>query len=46
MFPLWDVAIAPVLTAVGAKRVVEIGALRGETTVLMLDARHPTPSST
>ena len=37
MFPLWDVAIAPVLHAAGARRVVEIGALRGETTVRMLD---------
>jgi cephalosporin hydroxylase len=36
MFPLWDVAIAPVLHAAGARRVVEIGALRGETTVRML----------
>jgi cephalosporin hydroxylase len=38
MFPLWDVAIAPVLHAAGARRVVEIGALRGETTVRMLDS--------
>ncbi len=37
MFPFWDLAIAPILDAVGAKRIVEIGALRGETTVLMLD---------
>jgi cephalosporin hydroxylase len=37
VFPFWDLVIAPVLDAVGAKRVVEIGALRGETTVLMLD---------
>jgi cephalosporin hydroxylase len=37
MFPLWDVAIAPVLQAAGAQRVVEVGALRGETTVRMLD---------
>jgi cephalosporin hydroxylase len=36
MFPLWDVAIAPVLRAAGARRVVEIGALRGETTEKML----------
>ena len=41
MFPLWDVAIAPVVTAVGASRVVEIGALRGETTVKMFDALGP-----
>ena len=36
MFLLWDVAIAPVLHAAGPG-VVEIGALRGETTVRMLD---------
>jgi cephalosporin hydroxylase len=38
MFPLWDVAIAPVLRAARARRVVEIGALRGETTVRMLES--------
>ena len=37
MFPLWDVAIAPVLDAAGARRVVEIGALRGDTTVRLLE---------
>ena len=36
MFPLWHVAIAPVLHAARARRVVEIGALRGETTERML----------
>jgi cephalosporin hydroxylase len=41
MFPLWDVAIAPVLHAAEAKRVVEIGALRGETTVKMLHDLGP-----
>jgi cephalosporin hydroxylase len=41
MFPLWDVAIAPVLHAAHARRVVEIGALRGETTVRMLDDLGP-----
>ena len=41
MFPLWDVAIAPVLHAAGARRVVEIGALRGETTVRMLGDLGP-----
>ncbi len=41
MFPLWDVAIAPVLEAARARRVVEIGALRGETTVKMLDDLGP-----
>ena len=41
MFPFWDLAIAPIIEAVGARRVVEIGALRGETTVLMLDRLGP-----
>ena len=41
MFPLWDVAIAPVLHAARARRIVEIGALRGETTVQMLDDLGP-----
>ena len=41
MFPLWDVAIAPVLHAAHTRRVVEIGALRGETTVKMLDDLGP-----
>ncbi|NLD77855.1 MAG: glycosyltransferase [Acidimicrobiales bacterium] len=37
MFPFWDIAVAPVLQAAGARRVVEIGALRGETTAFMLN---------
>jgi cephalosporin hydroxylase/predicted O-methyltransferase YrrM len=41
LFPLWDVAIAPVLHAAGATRVVEIGALRGETTIKMLNDLGP-----
>ena len=41
MFPLWDVAIAPVLHAAKACRVVEIGALRGETTERMLHDLGP-----
>jgi cephalosporin hydroxylase len=41
MFPLWEIAIAPVLTAARARRVVEIGALRGETTIQMLDHLGP-----
>lgn len=41
MFPLWDVAIAPVLRAAGARKVVEIGALRGENTVQILDHLGP-----
>jgi cephalosporin hydroxylase len=41
MFPLWDVAIAPVLHAAHARRVLEIGALRGETTERMLGDLGP-----
>ncbi len=41
MFPLWDVAIAPVLRAAQARRIVEIGAWRGETTERVLDALGP-----
>jgi cephalosporin hydroxylase len=37
MFPFWDVAVWPLVRAAGARRIVEIGALRGETTVLMLE---------
>src|SRR5262245_7672583 len=37
MFPFWKLAIAPVLEAVRPRCVVEIGALRGETTTLMLE---------
>jgi cephalosporin hydroxylase len=37
VFPFWDIAIVPVLKAIDAKRVVEIGALRGETTTLLLE---------
>jgi cephalosporin hydroxylase/GT2 family glycosyltransferase len=36
MFPLWEDVIAPVIDAVKARRIVEIGALRGETTNRML----------
>jgi cephalosporin hydroxylase len=41
MFPFWDTVIAPVLDAIGATRVVEIGALRGETTAHVLDHLGP-----
>ncbi|MGH9227211.1 MAG: CmcI family methyltransferase [Acidimicrobiales bacterium] len=41
MYPLWDVAIAPVLHAAQARRVVEIGAFRGETTERVLDDLGP-----
>jgi Methyltransferase domain len=38
MFPFWDDVIAPLIDAVEARRVIEIGALRGDTTVRMLDS--------
>lgn len=41
MFPFWNLAVWPVIEAAGARRVLEIGALRGETTVLMLDRLGP-----
>jgi cephalosporin hydroxylase/predicted O-methyltransferase YrrM len=37
MFPFWDDVVAPVIKAARAKRLIEIGALRGENTVLLLD---------
>ena len=41
MFPLWEDVIAPVIDAVAANRIVEIGALRGETTTRMLERLGP-----
>jgi cephalosporin hydroxylase/predicted O-methyltransferase YrrM len=41
MFPFWDAVIAPALDAAGARRILEIGALRGETTRLVLDHLGP-----
>ncbi|MET0903158.1 MAG: CmcI family methyltransferase, partial [Acidimicrobiales bacterium] len=41
MFPFWKPVVEPILRASGAHRVVEIGALRGETTVLALAALGP-----
>ncbi|MEO7573742.1 MAG: CmcI family methyltransferase [Acidimicrobiales bacterium] len=41
MFPLWEVAIAPVLAGARARRVLEIGAFQGDTTKLMLDFLGP-----
>lgn len=41
MFPLWDSCIAPLLEAAEVRTVVEIGALRGETTIQMLDRLGP-----
>ncbi len=37
MYPFWEKAVWPLIQAARARRIVEIGALRGETTVLMLE---------
>lgn len=41
MFPLWQTAIAPVLEAAEVRRLVEIGALRGENTQQIIDRLGP-----
>jgi cephalosporin hydroxylase len=41
MYPFWDPVVWPLLQAAGARRIVEIGALRGETTALMLERLGP-----
>src|SRR5262245_17316904 len=41
MYPFWDPVVWPILQAVRARRIVEIGALRGETTTLMLERLGP-----
>jgi cephalosporin hydroxylase len=41
MYPFWETVVAPIIEAAEARRIVEIGALRGETTVLLLDALAP-----
>src|SRR5688572_9301073 len=41
MYPLWKQVIAPVIEAAGARRVVEIGALQGDTTMKLLDDLGP-----
>ncbi len=41
MFPFWESVVAPAIMASGARRIIEIGALRGETTVLMLEGLGP-----
>jgi hypothetical protein len=41
MFPFWERVVAPVLEAAAVRRVVEIGALRGENTELMLERLGP-----
>ncbi len=37
MFPFWEPVVAPLVKAADARRVLEIGALRGETTAKMFD---------
>ncbi len=41
MFPFWTPVIAPVLTAAGARNVVEIGALRGDNTRQIIEHLGP-----
>jgi cephalosporin hydroxylase len=41
MFPFWNDVIAPVLEAGGVKRLVEIGALRGENTRQIIETLGP-----
>ena len=41
MFPFWDQVVEPLIRASRARRIVEIGALRGETTIRMLDTLGP-----
>jgi hypothetical protein len=41
VYPFWDLAILPILQTSGARRIVEIGALKGDTTVRMLEGLGP-----
>ena len=41
MFPFWHDVVAPVIEAARARRIVEVGALRGENTELMLERLGP-----
>jgi cephalosporin hydroxylase len=41
MFPFWDQVVEPLIRASRARRIVEIGALRGETTIRMLGTLGP-----
>jgi cephalosporin hydroxylase len=41
MYPFWETVVAPLIQAADARRIVEIGALRGETTTLVLDSLAP-----
>ena len=36
MFPFWDIVIAPIIASIAPERLVEIGALRGDTTRQLL----------
>jgi cephalosporin hydroxylase len=41
MYQFWDDVVAPVVEAAGARRIVEVGALRGENTALLLERLGP-----
>ena len=41
MFPFWRDVVAPIIEAAAAKRIVEVGALQGEHTELMLRRLGP-----
>jgi cephalosporin hydroxylase len=41
MYPFWNDVVAPVIKAAGTRRVVEVGALRGENTERMLERLGP-----
>ncbi len=41
MYPFWNTIVEPALLATGATRVIEIGALRGDTTVRLLELLGP-----
>ena len=41
MFPFWKPVLAPVLAAAEARRVVEIGALRGDNTREIIETLGP-----
>jgi cephalosporin hydroxylase/glycosyltransferase involved in cell wall biosynthesis len=41
MYQFWNDVVAPVIEAAGARRIVEVGALRGENTEQMLDRLGP-----
>ena len=41
MYPFWHDVVAPIIRAAEARRIVEVGALLGESTQLMLDEMGP-----